>query len=169
MAASMALNLIFALVLISIPAAYYFVRTVLHRKWGEMRSLLETEERGEFFQGVREYMLKPYSSSLTSAMRPEIPQDEQGIYDFYRYNYMENYGQRKKQGTVVVPMLAAGAIVGIIPLLLVVDLSWYILLLFVVILGTGIVFAVMMYRWAKAEGELVGWLEERMSSYLEEQ
>jgi hypothetical protein len=66
-------------------------------------------------------------------------------------------------------MLIAGVIIGLIPLLLMGDLSWYILLLLVVIMGTGIAFAVMMYRWAKAERELVDWLEERMSSYLEEQ
>jgi hypothetical protein len=168
MTASLAVNVVFALIILSIPAVYFTVRTVLQKKWGEMRYLLETEGREEFFQGVREYLLKPYSSPLTSAMRPEIPQDEQGIYDFYRYNYMENYRQRKGQSKLVLPILVAGVIVGIIPLLLIGDLSWYMLLLFVVILGTGIAFAVMMYKWAKAEGELVDWLEERMSSYLEE-
>ena len=168
MAASLAFDILFALIILSNPAVYFVVRRVLQRKWREMQSLLETEGRGEFFQGVREYMLKPYSNPLTSAMRPDIPQDEQGIYDFYRYNYMENYSQRKKQPTVVVPMLVAVAIVGLIPLLLVGDLSWYMLAFFIVLLGTGIAFAILMYRWAKAERALVGWLEEKMSSYLEE-
>ena len=168
MTASLALNLIFALILLSVPAVYFVIRMVLQRKWKEMRSLLETEDREEFFQGVREYMLKPYSSPLTSAMKPDIPLDEQGIYDFYRYNYMENYRQRKGQAAIVVPMLVAVAIVGLIPLLLIGDLSWYILVFFLVLLGTGIAFAVLMYRWSKAERELVGWLEEKMSSFLEE-
>jgi hypothetical protein len=168
MAASLALNIIFALVILSIPAVYLVIRMVMQRKWREMRSLLETEDRGEFFQGVREYLLRPYSSPLTSTMRPDIPQDEQGIYDFYRYNYMENYRQRKGQSAIVVPMLVAVAIVGLIPLLLIGDLSWYILVFFLVLLGTGIAFTVLMYRWSKAERELVGWLEEKMSSLLEE-
>ena len=168
MAASLAFNLIFALLILSVPAVYFVIRRVLQRKWMEMQSLLETEDRGEFFQGAREYMLKPYSNPLTSTLRPDIPQDEQGIYDFYRYNYMENYRQRKKQSTIVLPMLIAVFIVGLIPLLLVGDLSWYMLAFFLVLIGTGIAFAILMYRWAKAERALVGWLEEKMSSYLEE-
>ena len=168
MAASLAFDILFALIILSVPAAFFATRMVLQRKWGEMQSLLETEDREEFFQGVREYLLRPYRSPLTSAMRPDIPRDEQGIYDFYHYNYMENYRQRKGQSNIVVPMLVAVLIVGLIPLLLVGDFSWYMLLFFLVLIGTGIAFAVLMYRWSKAERELIGWLEERMSSYLEE-
>ena len=91
-------------------------------------------------------------------MRPDIPQDEQGIYDFYRYNYMENYRQRKGQGRIILPTLVAVAILGLIILLLVVDLSWLITaILFTTMIAT-VTFVFLLFKWQKSEFELMDFL-----------
>ena len=165
------LRIILLLIILSIPSIYIFIiydtNKTPKRKLKKMRLLLEIEDRGEFFQRTREYMLQPYSSPLTASFRPDVPQDEQGIYDFYRYNYMENYRQRKGQSRIILPTLVAVAILGLIILLLVVDLSWLITaILFTTMIAT-VTFVVLLIKWQKYEFELMDSLEKKMSSLLE--
>jgi len=64
--------------------------------------------------------------------------------------------------------MAASLAFNILFMLIILSIPVVYLVIRMVLLGTGTAFALLIYRWAKAERELLGWLEEKMSSLLEE-
>ena len=115
-----------------------------------MKYLIEMEDEDEFVTDIRRYMLEPFKvTPFASSLAPDVPEDSQGIYDYFRYNFVVQYRQQLKQQKMTYPMLIVVAVFFVFINVAVIGLRWEMLL--AMLLPMAILIPIFYNQWKKSQ------------------
>ena len=164
--------IVFGIIALTVFILANFIKQKPDKEQKRFKKALSSQTNEELENALKEILLAPYQLPLMSHLAPDLPEDHEGLYNYFLYNYCEGYKVRAKKTTsyknaflhknVFVLILFLFLIV-----LLVLDWSWFLCSLTIFLAFSHFIIIPILVRISEDKKEAMDKIEKKIRDSLE--